>query len=227
MKTKMNIICLLIFASILASIVEFIIVSGNDVAAGFMRGFEEGGAGISVRTDIQPKDTETQAMSMFLNLRPKDNFAVSDSLFNEATGQWMPAQFRGNVVVEQAYNHVNPWRSAIIMINTFIVLIAIITLFITFIRLINKINKSVIFDWGNVAKLRRIGYCMIIMFVGMGLMGWMHHLDYTANVVLKDYVISADGIWNFTLLISGLAVLLMGEIFAIGLRMQEEQELTI
>lgn len=165
---------------------------------------------------------------MFLNVHPKDYSSYVDSVFNEKTGQWIQAQYRGTIVVEQPLvNKDYIWANALIVLSSFIILIAAVILFIAFIRLILKINKSIIFHWTNVHKLRWIGSCMLVMFVAFGISGWMHNLINEANIGLKDYIISYEGVWDFQLLISGLGVLLIAEIFAIGLRLQEEQELTI
>lgn len=227
MKTKMNIICILIFVSIIASFVEFYINSGGEAWADIRRGAQDGWNSPEYEGSHIPADTELYRKSSYLNIRPKDYSVFSDSVFNEATGKWMPAQYRGTLIVENEVEHEFGLEKAFIGLSSFIIFIAAIILFIAFIRLILKINKSIIFHWTNVHKLRWIGVCMLVMFASFGLAGWLNYTIDRANIDLPDYVISSEGIWNFSLLISGLGVLLIAEIFAIGLRLQEEQELTI
>lgn len=227
MKTKMNIICILIFVSIVGSFVDFYINSGGETWADVRKGAEDG-----MNTPIHdsgnvPADTKSYRKLAYVNVHPKDYSAFPDSVFNEATGQWMPAQYRGRIVVEQQVEHNLGFEMIIIGLSSIITIIAAIILFITFIRLILRINKSIIFHWTNVHKLRWIGGCMLVIFASFGLSDWMNYIINSTNVNLTNYVVSSEGIWDFTMLISGLGVLLIAEIFAIGLRLQEEQELTI
>ncbi|GEM_PF-58064 len=227
MKTKMNIICVLIFVSIVASFVEFYINSGGETWADMRNASENAWNNPQYEGAHVQDETNLYLDRSYLTVRPKDHAVFSDSIYNEATGQWIPAQYRGTVVVENMVEHNFDLLNGLIGLASIIVLVSAIILFVAFIRLIFKINKSIIFHWTNVHKLRWIGSCMLVIFAAFGLANWMHYLIDSASFSLSKYEISSEGIWDFSLLISGLGVLLVAEIFAMGLRLQEEQELTI
>ena len=214
MKTRLNILCILIFAAIFASVADSISTGIHDFMWGFERGSKEG-----------LRDTSLSGDS-FLWLMPNTTGTYSDSIYNEKTATWLPMQYR-NVVVEIKENMYSMGETAVIFISVFIQIFLVLFQIIVFCKLIYAINQSKIFEWSNVLKLRLIGGAMIATFL---LNALYYYISYSAQVEAIDisgYTIVADELWSFYQLIPGLGVLLMGEVFAIGLRLREEQELTI
>lgn len=89
------------------------------------------------------------------------------------------------------------------------------------------INHGVIFDWVNVRRLNRIGKFLLISFALS--QAYMLMAYFTANrlIQLEGYRLNFWGNFESMDLILGLIALLVARIFAIGLQMKEEQELTI
>ena len=97
-----------------------------------------------------------------------------------------------------------------LLVVALVALAAIIICFVTFIKFILNVNRNEVFTKKNISLLRKygvsallIGVCMIILIVYMGI---------ALNEALTDCLDT---------LIEGFFALLMGEVFSIGLRMQE------
>ncbi|WP_373825022.1 DUF2975 domain-containing protein, partial [Bacteroides heparinolyticus] len=96
-----------------------------------------------------------------------------------------------------------------------------------FIRLIISINKSDIFNWRNVRRLRRLGVVLILGFCSVLAGAYMDLVSVREVFSLRGYDLSLSEMANVTTLVLGLCALIVGEVFAIGLKMKEEQDLTI
>ena len=110
---------------------------------------------------------------------------------------------------------------------TLISLIFIVKAIIQFYKLINAINHEVIFDWLNVRRLNRIGRNLLISFVLTQAYVLMNYWASIRLFELEGYEHNIGCDFQSMTLIMGLIALLVGRIFAIGLQMKEEQELTI
>lgn len=212
MKRRLNILCLLICVAVVASIINYLRMEGDDAVWGAQksRGMLEEGY---PRNDV------------FLFLSPDTIGYYSDSVYNVATGTWLPLQYR-QVVVQTDEHPVSIWVNLGIWFSVPLIALSVLIQIITFIKLIRAINKSVIFEWSNVVKLRTIGVSMLISFALFALFAYLHTYS-MAPIEIQGYTVTGEDIWQFMWLIPGLSVLLVAEIFAIGLRMKEEQELTI
>lgn len=214
MKRRVNIICTLIFLAISFSLISSFINSLSAMKAGFMEGQ-------SVAAEDRNRDT-----SAFLTLVPIDESEYPDSLYNNVTQQWMPAS-HSNTLVRIPANDVNKLHWVITGLLATVFTVSIITFLVVFIRIIIAINKSVIFDWSNVRKLRIAGACLLVSFISGCLTQYLMIESYTKIIDIPGYIISQRDTFDSSFLIWGLISLLVAEVFAVGLRLQEEQELTI
>lgn len=102
--------------------------------------------------------------------------------------------------------------------------IVALTSFVCFVR---NINRREIFTRKNTAYLRRIGWCTI----GAGALMTLHYCydQYIVQQVfrLDGYVVDYSSSIYSEYILFGLFSLVMAEAFAIGLKMREEQDLTI
>ena len=85
-----------------------------------------------------------------------------------------------------------------------------------FVRFILNVNHGEVFTWANVDLLRTVGWCTVV------------------PVVIIFAILSPDfeNIWfscadAISVIIDGIFILIMAEAFAIGMKLKEEQELTI
>lgn len=97
-----------------------------------------------------------------------------------------------------------------LLVISLVAFAAIVICFVTFIKFILNVNRNEVFTKKNISLLRKYGVsallsgvCMIILIVYMGI---------ALNEALTDCLDT---------LIEGFFALLMGEVFSIGLRMQE------
>lgn len=96
-----------------------------------------------------------------------------------------------------------------------------------FIKLIRQVNRGEIFDISTERKFQRLGWLMI---VGYALEWLLLFIDYSlANIelMLKDYDIVLGEHPSVLLLVSGVGLLIIEQIFVMARKMREEQELTI
>ena len=97
-----------------------------------------------------------------------------------------------------------------LLVISLVAFAAIVICFVTFIKFILNVNRNEVFTTKNISLLRKYGVytllcgvCMIILIVYMGI---------ALNEALTDCLDT---------LIEGFFALLMGEVFSIGLKMQE------
>lgn len=224
MKTKLNILCVFIFVAMGASIADTVYAGFQDFLWGFKKGYKES-AGIYM-PDTASVASVDHADPVFISLKPNTIGQYTDSIYNAKSGEWLPLQYRS--VVVSADKAIMPWwKTAICMFCVLISGILGLVQIGTFCLLIYAINKSIIFEWSNVFKLRLMGWAMLISFLLYALYKYVYYSANVAGVDIPEYTITSDGIADFYELILGLGILLMAEVFAIGLRLREEQELTI
>ena len=99
-----------------------------------------------------------------------------------------------------------------LLVISLVALAAIVICFVTFIKFILNVNRNEVFTKKNVSLLRKYGVytllsgvCVVILIIYVGI---------PLNEVL------VDGLETF---IGGFFALLMGEVFCIGLKMQEDK----
>ena len=168
---------------------------------------------------------ESQTELVYLSLETTESLAMPNELMNKKSGELMPASIK-NATVKVAVGE----RS---MLNLLSMILCIIILSVgelivaySFLRIIFAVNKSVIFEWVNVKRLRIMGIGFILMFIGRAILGFIQKYSFFKIMDIENYKIinsSFDG----SILMFGVISFLVAEIFAVGLRLKEDQELTI
>lgn len=97
---------------------------------------------------------------------------------------------------------------------------------IFFILLARNIDKSIIFEWKNVRLFRILGGILFFHFL------FSSAVNYIETVVLEPKDIQGITLYtksfiDFQALLASLFIQIMAEAFAVGLRLKEEQDLTI
>lgn len=221
MKKQLNLICVLIFFFVGLSLLPSIYLMGNAFVDGFSAGMsqaekvhEQGVTNISAEV-LSP---------LALNLWPKSLAATSDKIFNQRDQEWyLASQIKTLVWVKSKELGITQLGGLLTLIS----LIFIVKAIIQFYKLINAINHEVIFDWLNVRRLNRIGRNLLISFVLTQAYVLMNYWASIRLFELEGYEHNIGCDFQSMTLIMGLIALLVGRIFAIGLQMKEEQELTI
>lgn len=216
MKRRLNVFCLLVMLVFCYSVFE----SAYYLGSAFVDGFQVGMNSVNDQEQFN-KTNNMKSIALF-----PDNFAnLKDSVYNEKAGEFVPAIY-GKLMVSVG-TPVNLWLKFTTMMCHFTGLLTMILSVVFFIRLIIAINKSKIFDWKNVRRLRWLGVILILNFICSALPAYISAYELSDVFSIAGYSLNFSNLASKQTLVLGLVALIVGEIFAIGLRMKEEQDLTI
>lgn len=222
MKRRLNILCLIVMLVLGYSVVH--------VGYYFFVGAKLGVEVVTENRDDVSKLHNVMNMQ-YVNLLPKSlslggkgNLFV-DSVYNEKSATYVPATYSSLLVSVET--RPSTWNKITDKILVFLQLILYIWAVVLFVRLIISINKSDIFNWRNVRRLRRIGIFLIIAFCCTLISAYLSMCNVEEVFSVRGYELSLSEVTDTTVLVLGICSLIVGEIFAIGLKMKEEQDLTI
>lgn len=216
MKKRLNLICLGIVLAVLVSM-SFLF---STFYYGFKAGidaYEQGAAGVE-KLDVTYKMIGTMPTDVITNetataINEKDGSTVSILPFISMIG----------VPNEKA----DATDSIFLSLLDWMVMICCIYAIVQFVKMIRNIHRNIIFDWANVKRLRRLGLSLILCFCcSLVTFAINNHLVSQA-ISLKDCDFSIAFQFSDPTLLIGFTSLLFAEIFAIGLRLKEENDLTI
>jgi len=216
MKKRLNLICLGIVLAVLVSM-SFLF---STFYYGFKAGidaYEQGAAGVE-KLDVTYKMIGTMPTDVITNetataINEKDGSTVSILPFISMIG----------VPNEKA----DATDSIFLSLLDWMVMICCIYAIVQFVKMIRNIHRNIIFDWANVKRLRRLGLSLILCFCcSLVTFAINNHLVSQA-ISLKDCDFSIAFQFSDPTLLIGFTSLLFAEIFAIGLKMKEENDLTI
>ena len=221
MKKKLNFITLLIGIATGISIfnsntISLLIESG-------MTGYKQG---VDKAQTMDSKDFKLSELnSLFLvTLKPVESYAKPDKLLNKKNGQLMPTRINNVTVVAPTEISASNifWSS----LCTVFVIVGFIMVAFNFLKIILAVNKSVIFEWINVKRLRRMGLGFVIMFVVGAILTYIENHFVSEMIEIENYKILKSP-YDGGILMFGVISFLVAEIFALGLKLKEEQDLTI
>ena len=216
MKKRLNLICLGIVLAVLVSM-SFLF---STFYYGFKAGidaYEQGAAGVE-KLDVTYKMIGTMPTDVITNetataINEKDGSTVSILPFISMIG----------VPNEKA----DATDSIFLSLLDWVVIICCIYAIVQFVKMIRNIHRNIIFDWANVKRLRRLGLSLILCFC-CSLVTFAINNHLVSQVIsLKDCDFSIAFQFSDPTLLIGFTSLLFAEIFAIGLRLKEENDLTI
>ena len=108
------------------------------------------------------------------------------------------------------------WGTMLVSVVVLLALLAGLVSFLSFIRFILNVNRNKVFVWENVNLLRLTAWASIIPLL---VFAWGQLYDGSSFVeVYNDF---------FDAFLFGVFNLIVAEVFAIGLKLQEDQDLTI
>ena len=179
--------------------------------------YEQGAAGVE-KLDVTYKMIGTMPTDVITNetataINEKDGSTVSILPFISMIG----------VPNEKA----DATDSIFLSLLDWMVMICCIYAIVQFVKMIRNIHRNIIFDWANVKRLRRLGFSLILCFC-CSLVTFAINNHLVSQVIsLKDCDFSIAFQFSDPTLLIGFTSLLFAEIFAIGLRLKEENDLTI
>lgn len=217
MKKRLNLFCLCVIVAFLLSIsgnVQMIVqmfINGVEIG---MKAAEEGGEMpvVPVYKQIHTMPTDlTEVTGTVTNLKDGGELAIKPLVS----------------LVECPPMQTNPATTLLESIVALVVIVGFIYAAVYFCKLIVQINRNIVFDWTNVKYLRRIGWSLIAMFFCAFVSVWITNYQLSQEVALKGTEFNLLLAFSDPTFILGFIALLAAEVFAIGLRLKEENDLTI
>lgn len=215
MKKRLNILCVLVLCVLALTLAESFYGAWWGLSEAFVAGFE------AEELHVEDPTENLTTLSLF----PESFVGTSDSLYNSKSGKYVPV-WPGEMMVS-IDTHMPGWLRFLGVLFSVTTIVYGIKALIRFVKLIRAINRSEIFCWSNVRLLRRLGTALIFVFSG----------DFTLNLIdtiALRQVLSVPGysynyltVFSDANLLLGVICFVVAEIFSIGLKMKEEQDLTI
>lgn len=202
-------------------VITFVIIFAFGMQSGFLgtsfvRGFMDG-------WNSHDSNPTEHVMFLDVHLTPEVSGSTVGQLINEKTGEVIPANIRSATLSMAPDSLFLTFET----ISAFILIGTIIMIAVYFIKIVVAVNRSIVFDWINVKRIRYMGIGLLVVFV-------LDFGNFIYSKLLVDRLIEIEGYrtigdesFSFLYFILGLSALLIAEVFAIGLRLREEQELTI
>lgn len=211
---KISILGILAILVIVAEFTYAMIAGWVDMKNSFLEGYNS----VNVHSGTPQPEYSGLFDKVYVDVRPLETTAV-DSLTNRFADKSVPYQVKriGTVIVPTV------WSSIV----NFFAIFAIIPFFVgiyCLIRLLVSISKREVFTSDNVARLRFFTYSFAALYGLMTLHDWLNHLEAVKQVALLGYEVVASHDTDFTSLV---IIILFTEIFAAGVKIKEEQDLTI
>lgn len=216
MKRRLNVFCLVVMLVFCYSVFE----SAYYFSHAFMAGFRVG-MNFEDNPELFNRTNNMKTIALF----PDDYVNLKDSVYNEKSGEFVPALY-GKIMVS-VKTPFNIWLKFTTVMCNFVGIFAMVLSVIFFIKLIIAINRSIIFNWKNVRRLRWLGAILILNFICSALPDYIWAYELSDVFSISGYSLNLSSLVSKLTLILGLVSLIVGEIFAIGLKMKEEQDLTI
>lgn len=172
-----------------------------------------------------PKGIEQAKNMKVIALVPSNFPEYQDSVYNAKTGSYVPALY-GQLIVSAPVKSSLATMLAVSSLQLLGIVMSVIAV-IMFIKLIVSINRSVIFDWRNVHRLRWLGVALVLNYLCALIPFLIAGYEVSEVFALKGYTLHQSELASILTLVLGIVSLIVAEVFAIGLKMKEEQDLTI
>ncbi|MGI6815120.1 DUF2975 domain-containing protein [Bacteroides sp. KG123] len=225
MKRRLNILCVIVLLVLGYSVFQ--------TSYYFFLGAKLGAeSGMEMAKNNEPDSLECRAMTnlKIIDLIPralssKGAGFLSDSVYNEKSKTYVPVAYPSLAISVDTHESIA--GEVVNVLLPLFNLVFSVWAVVLFVRLIISINKSDIFNWRNVRRLRRLGVVLILSFCCSLASRYLDLISIREVFSLSGYELSLSEAMNSTLPVLGLCALIVGEVFAIGLKMKEEQDLTI
>jgi hypothetical protein len=184
----------------------------EDGWSSFLEGYHEG-----ARTY---KSVPDNLYRVSLEVKPLESIA-NDSIFNQVAGQKVP-YWTSEITT---YTQPSLWITFVMIISA-LSMFAFIIGFYLFVRFLLEVSKRNVFCEANVWRIRFFVYSYTAIVVSMELFAWIAGGAAIAQTQIPGYQIidhaEASPEWTPVIM-----MIILAECFAIGVKMKEEQDLTI
>ncbi len=216
MKKRFNLLCvIMLIALVFITAVPMLGAFGS----GFLQGFNAS----------EMKETKIEGVVTNVGLLPKGSpMKFTHEIKNEKTGQMEKVQINVatiNAPKENRRDH-TLFNFAMPVLGI-LSCIVVITIFTIFVKIILSVNRNEIFDARMEKRLGCCGALLILHYVNTGFISLGNYLHNVSLYQFTDYIVSFPAYPSGTVLLAGIGMLLIGQIFRIARQLKEEQELTI
>ena len=215
MKKRLNILCLLVFVAVAIGFIPVVYGLG----LGFSAGLTSGESG-----DVSTLEQMVSAEAV--NLMPVGAGELSaGTIRNELSGDtvaiWPERIYVGGTIGYPAWFE---WAYGACRLLAAMSLLVIVVLFL---KLIVRVNRGRVFEWSNVRLLRWLGGIELVASIVTTVFQIYGASLASGQFAVKGFAPDYFSYISVMELTIGLVALIVAEIFAVGLKMKEEQELTI
>lgn len=223
MKRRLNILALLILLALVIHTGYTLFYSWEEISTSYKEGYE--------RADdfpVQPGKVESKKKlsrhEIYIRKESADK-ALLDSVRNVKTNSYVPVDVRKIEINIPENDHIG--YDIFFSLMGLLLLPAVIAVIVLFLKLIGAIQSTLIFTKTNVLRLRWIGICLLLIGAIYTVCNYVELSYVRSTMEISGYEITHEGMIEFPTFINALIAFLAAEVFAIGLRLREEQELTI
>lgn len=221
MKKSINVICIMIFIVILSSLVQPLYDFGYSFGQG-------------LRAGIEAAETNTTTILDNHSVLSVDFLPKTDKIIsNPDKLTLLNSDEDLNFIIEQGSIYVSDdcipmWISLLETVLYLAMIVVFIILIVKFVKFINNINNNKVFEKINVKLLKQMGLILLSMsIIQIVLLFSSKFIVSTLSLEIEGYSISSSMDFPWTVTLIGLVALLMAQVWAKGIQMREEQELTI
>ncbi|MCD8176568.1 MAG: DUF2975 domain-containing protein [Tannerellaceae bacterium] len=191
--------------------------------ADFISGFN---AGINSSRDNKENG---KVESLFIAIRPLRMVDKPTLLYNVQSGEWMPGRIQNCIIkIEIAGNNIGfVIFEGVLILLAFLCFPAALVMLTSFIKIILSVGKNHVFEWKNIKRIRKVGACFLFIFLFSFSTGLYNYLLANTLIDIPGYKITLGHMLDISYLLFGLVALIIVEVYSIGLKLKEEEELTI
>lgn len=191
-----------------------------DVSSSFKAGYKDG-----INSHQHAKKERLKHIYDLTIHKTNENSVIIDSVLNQKSKTLVPidiVKINTRISVENSKDY--EWINTLLAVPFLAILIAII---IIFLQLMSAIGKAIIFTSVNICRLRLIGFGLFALGFIYMIIGFLEWKMVHSGLAIEGYELVCTDLIDFSLFTNGLIAFLIAEVFTIGLKMQQEQELTI
>ena len=215
MKTKLNLICIMVFAVMVA-----------DLWGGWFE-FDVGSNAADYEMGMVKEGEHMVTDAWYVRLLPYCNTETAITVRNDITGEELRAWPTQIYVEPLEHEEFKGWGAIVQSIFALVAAVAFIIAVCVFVGFIVRVNRDHIFDWKNVKLLRWAGAGLLLYGIISSVWAVVGQVDTMQKFRLKGYAVDWLSGIEFTPLMLGLIAFVAAQVFAMGVKMKEEQELTI
>lgn len=215
MKKKLNIFCVIMFIILAVDACLLIGASVHSFVSGFQAGYNE-----AAQTEAPTGEVVTLSV-LPTELSSGNAFKGTDKSTGKTYEVW-PVHLMTKASVDRGIA-----AKALDGVAGLAVIAAGVASIVVFIRFIIGINRNEVFAPRTIRRLRLIGWMFAIMCAGQLVSGLINLSTYSGIFMQHGHTLNYIDFIPFDGLIFAVFLFIMAEVFTIGARMKEEQELTV